>query len=397
MTIEFHPPAFARHLWKTIAPRTKARYLYKANLCLLCAAIALSGCDDLPRGRAESQPPAPAAFALLGQASFRTGTEFEGTEIGGLSGITYDSERDLYYAISDDRQAPGFPRFYTLNIDLDPFGVTPVAVTPVTDNNGRPFGEFQVDLEGIARTSDRTLWISSEGDLRFSVSPFLQSFSLSGQAIASLPLPEKFLPDRDRRRGIRHNLAFESLALTPDGRYLFSATENALVQDGPIADTRQGSPSRLLRCDLDTRRCDREYIYLTEAIADEPNPADGFKSNGLVELVALDERRLLSLERSYSAGVGNTIRLFAIDLTAATPIEQIDAIQWPLDPAIVPVEKRLVLDLNSLGIPLDNLEGMTWGPPLPDGRRSLVLVSDNNFNPFQFTQIIVFSVDPDSL
>ena len=36
----------------------------------------------------------------------------------------------------------------------------------------------------------------------------------------------------------------------------------------------------------------------------------------------------------------------------------------------------------------DNLEGMTFGPDLPDGSRTLVLVSDNNFEPLQKTQIV---------
>ena len=41
------------------------------------------------------------------------------------------------------------------------------------------------------------------------------------------------------------------------------------------------------------------------------------------------------------------------------------------------MRKPLLHDLRSLGIPLDNVEGMTIGPQLPDGRSSLVLVSDN--------------------
>ena len=57
-----------------------------------------------------------------------------------------------------------------------------------------------------------------------------------------------------------------------------------------------------------------------------------------------------------------------------------------------PVEKTLLLNLDVLGIPLDNVEGMTFGPKLPDGRRSLVLVSDNNFSPAAFTQFLLFAV-----
>ena len=48
---------------------------------------------------------------------------------------------------------------------------------------------------------------------------------------------------------------------------------------------------------------------------------------------------------------------------------------------------------TTVGVPaLDNLEGITLGPPLPDGRQSVVLVSDNNFNRRQVTQVLVFEM-----
>ena len=64
--------------------------------------------------------------------------------------------------------------------------------------------------------------------------------------------------------------------------------------------------------------------------------------------------------------------------------EQLDEIR--------PADKTLLLDLDELGIPLDNVEGMAIGPDLPDGRRSLLLVSDNNFSPAGFTQFLLFAI-----
>jgi hypothetical protein len=37
---------------------------------------------------------------------------------------------------------------------------------------------------------------------------------------------------------------------------------------------------------------------------------------------------------------------------------------------------------------------MTWGPALPNGNRSLILVSDNNFSSRQITQLLAFEVIP---
>ena len=51
---------------------------------------------------------------------------------------------------------------------------------------------------------------------------------------------------------------------------------------------------------------------------------------------------------------------------------------------------------DDLEIPIDNIEGMTFGPNLPDGRRTLVIVSDNNFSAGQFTQFIALAASIES-
>ncbi len=50
--------------------------------------------------------------------------------------------------------------------------------------------------------------------------------------------------------GIYGNLAFESLAISTDGKTLFAATENALAQDGAKASLEAGSPSRVIGFDI---------------------------------------------------------------------------------------------------------------------------------------------------
>jgi hypothetical protein len=61
------------------------------------------------------------------------------------------------------------------------------------------------------------------------------------------------------------------------------------------------------------------------------------------------------------------------------------------------VTKRLILNVEEdLGIEPDNIEGMAFGPELPDGRLPLILVSDNNFLANQTTQFIVLAVELES-
>jgi hypothetical protein len=62
-------------------------------------------------------------------------------------------------------------------------------------------------------------------------------------------------------------------------------------------------------------------------------------------------------------------------------------------PNVRSIRKKLVLDLATLGIKLDNLEGMTIGPRLADSSQSLILVSDDNFSNNQFTQFLVFRLN----
>jgi len=258
-------------------------------------------------------------------------------------------------------------------------------VQVLADANGQPFANGALDPEGLAITEDGSFYFSSEGDANALVAPLVGTLSAFGTLTGSLPVSGDYLPAANQASGIRNNLAFEALTLSPDGQRLFVGTENALYQDGPAADLYTGSPSRVVEYDTATGRPVAEYTYRTEPVQDAPSPAGAFANNGLVELLALDDQgTLLALERSFSTGVpGNDIRLFLARPDSAGA----DAT------GRVPLRKELVLDFDHLGITVDNVEGMTFGPELPDGRRTLVLVSDDNFSETQVTQFLAFAVD----
>ena len=330
---------------------------------------------------------------FLGQQIIPTGTQFQGTAFGGLSSIAYDEDRNVFYAFSDDQVNV---RFYTLRIGVT--GGVPavqiVGVTTIRDASGQPFAPQTVDPEGLALTKDDTLVLTSEGFAARLIDPWIREFSLDGGQLRSLPLPAAFLPNATATRGVRQNLGFESAGVPPNGRFLFTGTEGALVQDGPPATLAAGSPARLLRYNLQTGKLDRQYVYWTDPIAEPPVPLTQFAVNGLVELLPLNNQFLLAMERSFSVGApgtGNKIKLYSVELPGADDVNGFDSLASLLA-GIEPVEKTLLLNLDALGLPLDNVEGMAFGPDLPDGRRSLVLVSDNNFAPAQFTQFLLFAV-----
>ncbi|WP_413164598.1 esterase-like activity of phytase family protein [Capilliphycus salinus ALCB114379] len=340
-------------------------------------------------------------FDFIGKATFPTGFLFQQTEVGGLSGISYNPDRQVYYAISDDRSSKAPARFYTLKIDLSSDqllenGVEIIDETTLLNSAGEPFPEMSLDTEGIAFTGE-SVFVSSEGDVKRLQPPFIKEFSLDGQELRSFPIPDKFLPtSEESKRGIRNNLALESLTQTPDKRYLFTATENALVQDGKAATPAEGSPCRILRYNLQTGQPDQEFLYITDPIVTAPRFPSTFQINGLVDLLAIDENHLLALERSFAIGVGNTIKFFQVSLEAADRIQGLDRLKGEIGD-LSPVRKTLLLNLSTLNFPVDNIEGLTFGPTLSDGRRSLILVSDNNFNALQITQILALAVDDNTL
>lgn len=340
------------------------------------------------------------AVNFLGEATISTGFSFQGTELGGLSGITYDSPKDVYYAVSDDRSEKALARFYTLQINLNQGlqqgNVTPLKVTTLLNTENQPFERYRIDAEGIAVTNRETVFISSEGDAQRFINPFIKEFSLtSGKELRSLPIPERFLPTASRDRGIRNNNAFESLTVTPNQQYLYTATENALLQDEPIGRPDTSSPCRILQYDLRSGKRSHEYLYITEAVPTQIN-LPRFMRVGLVDLFAVDDNgNFISLERAFT-GLGYSIRLYEVSLTDADDISDIESLRQVELSSIKPVKKRLLLDLKTLkNVTLDNIEGVTLGPALTDGR-SLLLVSDNNFQPAQRTQFLAFTIQSQS-
>ena len=390
-----------------VPTRSHASFIRLLIVCSLMLSV-LSGFREQNLTAKDNQVTL-ASYELIGTTSIPTGTQFEGTEIGGLSSITYDPNRGVYYAISDDQGTIDPVRYYTLSIDvsdgqLDPGDITFLDVTTMLDGSGMPYAPASLDPEGLALTHEGSLYFTSEGFATRipPVDPFIDRMNLNGRQNRALIIPDKFLPNLAGTQGVRSNLAFESLNVTPDERYLFTASEGALVQDGPAANLGQSSFARILQYRLSSGQPGSEYVYIVNPVAEVPVPETQFRVNGLVELLPLDNvGTMLALERSFSVGAeggGNTIWLYEIQTQGATDVSGEFSLypngvgQPPI--SFAPVTKRLILNLEEdLGIEPDNIEGMAFGPALPDGRLPLILVSDNNFAANQATQFIVLAVE----
>jgi hypothetical protein len=343
-----------------------------------------------------STPPAPVAtpagatcapgIGFLGFSDALDKQQFQRTDIGGLSALVYDARHEVYYALVDnERETPA--RFYTLRFSLagGQLGAPQVtAVTTLRDASGTPYTGHNFDGEGLALLPDGTLLISSETE------PAIRRFALDGRLLAELPAPQRFLvAPRGEARG---NGTFESLALVPDGQTFYTAVEEPLAPDGSASDGK--NRLRLLRYDSQgggNFTPGAQYFYLAEA------------GQGISDMAALSDQALLVLERGYVPLLGNTVRIYRVTLAGAADVSGQTSLAAP---GLTPVTKTLLFDLAQCppsGAParepqpnplLDNFEGLAVGPVLPDGRRTLLLVSDDNFSRLQTTRFIALASQP---
>ncbi|MDG2990349.1 esterase-like activity of phytase family protein [Candidatus Synechococcus calcipolaris G9] len=371
------------------------------RFCLLIAslAIALTSCN-LPQVQAASRLFLDLRLDFVAQVTLPSDTTFAHTSVGGLSGITYDRPRNQFYAISDDRQSP---RFYTLRLNLpDPNPSEPsvsgssipeLEITDLTllkDRSTNPIPPNQADTEGIALTPEDTLLVSSEGVAQSESPPWIREFDRqNGQELRQYPLPNYFIPqmtEDGEPMGVRDNLGFESLTLSPTGDRLFAATESALAQD--LARDGQGPIYCRL---LHYVRGVGDPILIAEHLYPLEPDGEWDIANGLVELLALDNGgHFLSLERTFSVSAGFGAKLFQVSLAGATDV--LGRTRLGNNSQVRPVQKQLLLDLRTLGFSLDNLEGLSFGPALRDHHSSLVIIADNDFQPQRPTQLLIFDV-----
>jgi hypothetical protein len=381
--------------------------------------------------------------------SYTLPKQIEGQSIGGLSALAYDRQHNQFYALSDDRTSPHLLRF---TLDLTPLtpnpnslqpkpelshqiqGVSQVETLSLTDAEGNPQPPGSLDPEGLALSAG-SIYISSEGDIGQGIAPALVEFDRqTGQERRRLPIAQHYLPPEQppersskpgdqtdsppnstaadlvddliaaSRRGIQPNLGFESLSIVASAPgepvRLFTATEAPLLQDLPDRSPANPNPDENTEpnptAPAPWRNRLAHYSLLGDSppllIAEHLYPLDRRPRTlmiGLSDILALDNAgHFLAIERALSP-TGFQVKLYQIAIAGASDISGYDLLQGPMT-NIVPIAKQLLLDLNQLPVRLDNLEGLTLGPTLADGSPSLLLIADDNFNPIQRNQMLLF-------
>ncbi len=316
--------------------------------------------------------------------------EIGGTKVGGLSGIDYYENQ--YLLVSDH---PGNPRFYKTEIKIDQKKIDTVILSEVIelDRSSEFLKGKTLDLEAIRFGSNKEdIIITSEGSIQNGKDPAIFKVTPDGKFISGFTLPSYFKTSGEQEP--RNNGVFEGLSRSIDGTGYWAGTELPLKKDGSkpkLFPTK--SPVRLTHFNSNGKPT-RQFVLQLEGITKIPWLY--FAINGLTELLEYEPDRFLVLERAFSAGHGtgsNTVRIFDVDARNATNTLEEENLRKA---DFTAAKKTLIFDFKSVRKQLkeeiiDNLEGMTFGPDLPNGNKTLLLVSDNNFNSLgrQISQIIL--------
>ncbi len=334
-------------------------YHYRQDLAKPPAAPPIKPPAAAAAAAAAAAPPGCRASeaVFLGYSDALDGYYYEGLPVGGLSGLTYDASRDLYYAVADSQVGSDPARFYAPKAPLEGGRLADPLISDVTvlrDPQGKPFTGANLDGEGIAVTREGELLIASE------VEPSILRFSLEGRFLGQLEVPQKFLVAPEGYA--KANASFESLELSPSERRLFTANEQPLLVD-------------------EEHRWVRLLTYQKNRGSSEFEPSHEFlypveRGESISEIAALSEDELLVLERQNR-------RIFRVSLDKAGAVATEGGLA---SSGAILLEKELVVDVDdSCPMPSDGedsfglLEGMALGPNLPGGRRALLLQSDDNF------------------
>jgi hypothetical protein len=340
-------------------------------------------------------PGLPPLLTWLGEFTRPMGASYpslpDSTLFGSISGLVRDGSNPEWIGLIDERENS---RVAWLTIDAvdGRLSVTPTRLMPL--RAGPRVSERLVtraDLEAITMMPDGTFLMIEEGHTAKGEvwEPAILQMTRDGLVTAIFSLPKKFQLRFDQTHGVRDNQGFEGLTRTPAGK-LIAGLEQPLIEDGPPSSFERGAAGLLVELVQRGGKWvqDREWRYPID-----PTPhIDGFEAtcdggeNGLVELLAISDTELFSMERAClqnpkTMETANAIKIFNVELTR---------------PA---ARKTLLLDLATLAgrlspalERLDNFEALAFGPPLVNGTKTLLVVSDDNFRSTQKTSFLLFGL-----
>ncbi|MEL7034145.1 MAG: esterase-like activity of phytase family protein [Cyanobacteria bacterium J06592_8] len=370
---------------------------FQAVASIILVLTLLSSCS-LPQVSAEDRMFLNFSLDFLGEYTLPQTAE-SGLNVH-LSSITYEipgyGDRSTpgfhFYALADQNE-DNLAQFYRLKFDLtsneNQTQLNAVKIEnkiDLRDPSGQPISLTETYPESMTFSPRNSVFIAAEKIEGEDNVPLLGEFDLeTGELRNTVPLPPGYRPmieEGEQQQGIQANLGFKSMSIAPDGFSpggkdpfrLFTSTATSLVQDQDInVDTKL----RILHYVI----ADRASFLVSENLY--PLEASETSPYQLADIVVLPQGGyFLSLERSP-----NSAQIYQVFTGDATDTSRIVSLRGDLR-KVQAMRKRLLLDLNTLNIPVNSLASMTLGPRLPDGGQSLLLLSEENGAP----EFLLFSL-----
>ena len=282
-----------------------------------------------------------------------------------LSGIAWAGGTN-YYAVSDDAFTDEVG-LYPLTVALASNGLAIASCTIPPPTNRVPLAGAY-DLEAVVfDAANGTVWAADE--TRRTVKEYRIA---DGSVVRTLVLP-------DALRQTRSNLGIEALTLSEDGKTLWTCTEEALACDGPRSSPTNGTTVRLLKYVRPTVKApfmlEGTYPYTTDAWS-QAYDYQGKGRRGVSGLCALPDGSLLVLERELSFG-GTKAWQAMSTARLSFAVYHVDPARGGTRACASAAKKRPLASGGGPVFTSGNYEGICLGPRLPDGARSVLLVSDS--------------------
>ncbi len=279
-----------------------------------------------------------------------------------LSGLTYfgpaSGNLERFIAVEDSGN-----RLVSFDVALTSNG-TIFSATGVDSQTLSP----GFDFEGVAYTNPirSTVFVSEEN------TPGVHEYDLlTGNQLQSVAIPAVY-------SNIRPNAGFESLTRSIGGTRMWTANEEAMTIDGPLATDSVGTLVRLQQLDVSGNNVTATAQYAYEV---DPVHAPGLSpASGLVDLALLPDGTLLALERSAAENAPTfESRIYQVDFANATNIRDSPFDSGLIGEVFTPVNKTLLWSgqvggIFNLG---ENMEGLSLGPQLANGNWTLLGIVDD--------------------
>jgi hypothetical protein len=347
------------------------------------------------------------SLRFIGEYTLPFKMPFKGTTVGGLSSIDYVPGEDLYYMICDDRGDVNPVRYYTAKLYFTEKGFDSVKLVDVTylkQKDGKLYPNRKQDSlqtpdpEAMRlNPKNNTLLWSSEGErivnktYAILLNPSITIMNKAGQALDTLALPGNILVSA-AANGIRRNGGFEGLSFDPSFTSLFVSLEEPIYEDGPRAGLNDTTGWIRIIQYVNLQTPVIQYAYQIDPVVKHPDLPGNFIINGVSDILALNHHQLLVTERSFSTGQpGSNVRIYLADIKGTENVAMKKSLKTT--PPLRPVNKKLLLNMDTLDRTVYNIEGATLGPILPNGKRSLVFIADDNFSARDKTQFLLFEIN----